>query len=81
MKEAANELAARDVEPNFLLETIVAAHFLALQMKSLARDKDFAGRDASEFLAAAVDEWAAMAEGDKRAQRAYFDAPALSERH
>jgi hypothetical protein len=81
MKHAASQPETSDSAPNFLLETIVAAHFLALQMKILACDKDFAGRDAAEFLAAALSEWAAMAEGDNRAQRAFFGTPALSERH
>ncbi len=81
MEQAASEHTTKDNEPSFLLETIVAAHYLALQMKILARDKDFAGRDAAEFLAAALTEWAALAEGDKRAQCAYFGAPALGERH
>jgi len=81
MKDAASELEMIDSDSNFLLETIVSAHYLALQMKTLARDSNFAGRDAAEFLAAALCEWASLAEGDKRAQRAFFDAPALSERH
>jgi hypothetical protein len=81
MKDAEDGQVANDSEPSMLLETIVAAHYLALQMKALARDKDFAGRDAAEFLAASLSEWASMAEGDKRAQCAYFGAPVLSERH
>jgi hypothetical protein len=83
MKDSASgpESCDRERDSNFLLETIVAAHYLALQMKILASDKEFGGRDAAEFLAAALSEWAALAEGDSRAQRAFFGAPALGERH
>ncbi len=72
MKEATNATHESDGDTNTLLETVVAAHYLALQFRILARSKNFKGRDATEFLASALSEWAALAEGDALAQQEWF---------
>lgn len=51
-----------DDQDKFLLETLVGAHFLSLQLRMLAQCEKFAGREATEFLAAALADWARMAE-------------------
>jgi len=47
-----------------LLETVVNAHYLALQMRMLARSCRFAGCEATELLASALTEWAQIAGGE-----------------
>lgn len=69
MKEAETGSHENDGETSILLETVVAAHYLALQLRLLARGSDFKGRDATEFLAAALTEWAALAEKEALAQQ------------
>ncbi len=51
-------------QPNLLLDTLVAAHYLALQMGMLTSDETFRGRAATDFLAQALSEWARMVEND-----------------
>jgi hypothetical protein len=68
MKEVAVQSAEAeddpDSQPNLLLDTLVAAHYLALQMKMLTRDETFRGSAATGFLAAALIEWARLVEED-----------------
>jgi hypothetical protein len=68
MKEAAVQSAEAeddpDSQPNLLLDTLVAAHYLALQMKMLTRDETFRGSAATGFLAEALIEWARLVEDD-----------------
>jgi hypothetical protein len=47
-----------------LLETVVNAHYLALQMRMLARSCKFTGSEATELLASALTEWAQLAGGE-----------------
>jgi hypothetical protein len=68
MKEAAVQSAdvedALNSQQNLLLDTLVAAHYLALQMGMLTDDETFRGRAATDFLAQALSEWARMVEND-----------------
>jgi hypothetical protein len=64
MQDWAAEGPGEGDEARLLLETVVAAHYLALQMRLLARNPAFFGREATEFLAAALGEWARLAEAD-----------------
>jgi hypothetical protein len=68
MKEAAVQSAevedALNSQTNLLLDTLVAAHYLALQMGMLTRDEAFRGRTATGFLAQALSEWARLVEND-----------------
>ncbi len=81
MKEVVAASCENEHETNVLLETVVAAHYLALQMRIIARDRDFKGREATEFLAAALSEWASLVEGDSGAREEWFEATALGGRH
>ena len=47
-----------------LLETVVNAHYLALQMRMLVKGRRFTGSEATELLASALTEWAQMAGGE-----------------
>jgi hypothetical protein len=47
-----------------LLETVVNAHYLALQMRMLVRGRRFTGSEATELLASALTEWAQLAGGE-----------------
>jgi hypothetical protein len=47
-----------------LLETVVNAHYLALQMRMLVKARKFAGSEATELLASALTEWAQLAGGE-----------------
>ncbi|MCW2283864.1 hypothetical protein M2323_001473 [Rhodoblastus acidophilus] len=47
-----------------LLETVVNAHYLALQMRMLAKSRAFTGSEATELLASALTEWAQLAGGE-----------------
>jgi hypothetical protein len=73
MKEAAVQSADAEYDPNsqpsFLLDTLVAAHYLALQMKMLTQDESFRGSAATGFLAEALIEWARQVEDDLFEQR------------
>ena len=69
MKEAESDAVEMEGEPRNLIETVVAAHYLSLQMRLLVRSHDVQDREATEFLAAALTEWAHRAGGD------LFDAP------
>ena len=64
MKEDACQFHAAEDDPDLVLETLVAAHYLALQMKMLTRDVTFRGRAATGFLAEALSEWARLVEND-----------------
>ncbi len=56
--------AEREDDGASLLETVVNAHYLALQMRMLAKSRKFNGRDATELLASALTEWAQLAGGE-----------------
>jgi hypothetical protein len=47
-----------------LLETVVNAHYLALQMRMLVKGRRFTGSEATELLASALTEWAQLAGGE-----------------
>ena len=47
-----------------LLETVVNAHYLALQMRMLIKGRRFTGSEATELLASALTEWAQLAGGE-----------------
>jgi len=64
MQDGAAEGPDEGDEARLVLETVIAAHYLALQMRLLARNPAFSGREATEFLAAALTEWARLAEAD-----------------
>ena len=64
MKEDACRFAKAEDDPDLVLETLVAAHYLSLQMKMLTRDVTFRGRAATGFLAEALSEWARLVEDD-----------------
>ncbi|MBB4196495.1 hypothetical protein CCR94_19790 [Rhodoblastus sphagnicola] len=55
-----------------LLETVVNAHYLALQMRMLVKARRFTGSEATELLASALTEWAQLAGGE------CFEPPSLS---
>lgn len=44
-----------------LLETIVSAHYLVLQMRMLAAAEDFSGQAETELMADALSRWAQLA--------------------
>lgn len=48
---------------DLLLETIVSAHYLVLQMRLLASSADFAGRAETELMSDALSRWAQLAGG------------------
>jgi hypothetical protein len=75
MKEAAARRAENDDETDVLLDTIIAAHYLALQLRRLPKSRAFRGREATEFLAAALTEWARLAEDDIIAPQGFFAQP------
>ena len=65
MKEDdASQFPEAEGDADLMLETLVAAHYLALQMKMLTRDVTFRGGAATGFLAGALSEWARMVEED-----------------
>lgn len=69
MRGRSNKLSALDTgEPEdegaSLLETVVNAHYLALQMRMVAKARKFNGREATELLASALTEWAQLAGGE-----------------
>jgi hypothetical protein len=77
MKELAGRSAENDNETNGLLDTVIAAHYLALQLRRLSEGRAFRGREATEFLAAALTEWARLAEDDIIAPQGSFAQPAF----
>ena len=46
---------------DLLLETVVSAHYLVLQMRMLTRSDDFAGQAEMEVMADALSRWAQLA--------------------
>ncbi len=64
MKDVVAEYRESEEETHILLDTLVQAHYLALQMKLLAHGREFNGRDATMFLADALTEWARLVEND-----------------
>jgi hypothetical protein len=69
MRGKSHKLSALDeTEPEeegaSLLETVVNAHYLALQMRMLAKARKFNGSEATELLACALTEWAQLAGGE-----------------
>jgi hypothetical protein len=81
MKDAVADRLENDDEKNVLLDTVIAAHYLALQMRGLPEGKAFRGREATEFLAAALTEWARVVEDDVFAPTAFFSPSVLGGRH
>ena len=68
MKEAAVLFAEIGDDPDFSsnlpLDTLVAAHYLTLQLRMLTRDESFRRRDATGCLAEALSAWARLVEED-----------------
>jgi hypothetical protein len=64
MKEAIVNPLESDAKAHVLLDTVVSAHYLALQMRILTRGEKFHGREATEFLADALSKWARIVEDD-----------------
>jgi hypothetical protein len=58
------ENAEADDDGASLLETVVNAHYLALQMRMLIKARKFNGSEATELLASALTEWAQLAGGE-----------------
>lgn len=72
MKESAAQFVENEDETSALLDSVIAAHYLALQLRRLPKGGAFRGREAAEFLAAALTEWARLAEDDLIAPQGYF---------
>jgi hypothetical protein len=51
-----------DFSSNLPLDTLVAAHYLTLQLRMLTRDENFRQRNATGCLAEALSEWARLVE-------------------
>jgi hypothetical protein len=81
MKDTAAGSLENDNETNVLLDSVIAAHYLALQLRRLPQGLSFRGREATEFLAAALTEWARLAEGDIIAPQGFFAQQLLCGRH
>jgi hypothetical protein len=81
MKDASASRLENDDENIVLLDTVIAAHYLALQMRGLPEGKAFGGREATEFLAAALTEWARLVEDEVFTPNTFFAQPVLSGRH
>jgi hypothetical protein len=64
MKQAIVNSLECDAKAHVLLDTLVSAHYLALQMRILTRGEKFQGSEATEFLADALSKWARTVEGD-----------------
>jgi hypothetical protein len=64
MTEDSCQLPQAEDNPDLVLETLVAAQYLALQMKMLTRNATFRARAATGFLAQALTEWARLVEQD-----------------
>ncbi len=80
MKNAMVQLPESEEETNVFLDTVIAAHYLALQLRRLPC-ADFRGSAATEFLAAALTEWARLAEDDLIAPQGFFGASPDLSRH
>ena len=77
--EPINSDAADDAAS--LLETVVNAHYLALQMRMLVKARRFAGSEATELLASALTEWAQLAGGECFESNPSFMALKKREKH
>jgi hypothetical protein len=64
-------------EGDQLLETVVAAHFLALQMRMVAKAGVTRHAEATEYIAAALTHWARLVE----AEAGLFDLDAAQKSH
>jgi hypothetical protein len=64
-----------------LLETVVNAHYLALQMRMLVKARRFTGSEATELLASALTEWAQLAGGECFEKTTSLAALKTRERH
>jgi hypothetical protein len=60
--EAAEKLETEAVE-NFLLETVVSAHYLAMQMRMLVVARDFPGAAETGLMADSLSRWAQRVAG------------------
>jgi len=80
MKNALVQLPESEEESNVLLDTVIAAHYLALQLRRLPERPVFHGSEATEFLAAALTEWARLAEDGLIAPQGFFEASPHFER-
>ncbi len=81
MKNAVIQLPESEEQTNVLLDTVIAAHYLALQLRRLPECEDFRGSEATEFLAAALTEWARLAEDDLVAPPGFFETVPPFGRH
>ncbi len=81
MKNAVVQLPESEEETNDLLDTVIAAHYLALRLRKLPECADFRGGEATEFLAAALTEWARLAEDDLIAPHGFYEASPHLGRH
>jgi hypothetical protein len=81
MKDASASRLEKDDENIVLLDTVIAAHYLALQMRGLPESKAFRGREATEFLAAALTEWARLVEDEVLTPNAFLSPSVLCGRH
>jgi hypothetical protein len=81
MKETSCMALDGDDDAHMLLDTLVLAHQLALQMRILSRGEQYQGREATEFLAEALSEWARLVEDDLFPPQEPFTAPTVLKRH
>lgn len=61
MKNHAPFMGGHDPIDDLLLETVVSAHYLVLQMRMLTRSNEFAGHTETELMADALSRWAQFA--------------------
>lgn len=61
MKNHAPIMGGHDPIDDLLLETVVSAHYLVLQMRMLTRSNEFAGQAETELMADALSRWAQFA--------------------
>jgi hypothetical protein len=63
MKNGAPEKLETEVIDDFLLETVVSAHYLVLQMRMLVAAKDFSGAAETAIMANSLSRWAQRVAG------------------
>lgn len=78
MKNGAPDKLDTEIVENFLLETIVSAHYLVLQMRMLAGARDFPGAGETALMADSLSRWAQLVAGQLPAdERESFTGPAV----
>jgi hypothetical protein len=82
MKNGAPEKLETEAVENFLLETVVSAHYLAMQMRMLAVARNFPGAAETALMADSLSRWAQLvARWSPAGERESFAGPgAPSER-